>query len=179
LSAFGAVAVWQFTQEIKWPKKIGRILKRYPKAQLSWFLALIAVVYLGRFGEYLHEYYVEFPVYAARDWQYGYEEAVKYAKSKESEVDKIVITSTYGQPHIFTYFYQERDPMEIFWGQMGMYLFREVDWDGDQFMQRTLLVGTHEEIPENIPGNAGKIVKEVYFPDGSVAFRIAQTKGEE
>lgn len=119
----------------------------------------------------LYLYFVTYPVESAREWQYGYKQVAVFAKEHEDEVDKIIITSQYGQPYIFTYFFQDRRPQSVFWGGMIKYLFRDIDWANDQYRPRTLIIGSPEEIPA---GNQG-IIKEIYFPDGSVAFRVVKT----
>ena len=37
-------------------------------------------------------------------------------------------------------------------------------------MKNALLIGTPEEIPDNAPG----ITREIFFPDGTIAFRIVK-----
>jgi len=125
---------------------------------------------------YSYEYHFRYPVYAAPDWQYGYRQMAEYVKEREADVDKIIITSAYGQPHTFTYFWQKRDPMEIFWGQMVKYTFRDIKWEEDKLMENVLLVGTPEQISmDAIPmWERDSIEKEILFPDGEVAFRIVR-----
>lgn len=121
---------------------------------------------------FLYHYFITYPVYSAPDWQYGYQEAVVLARQNEDQVDKIIFTSHYGQPHIFAYFYQNRDPLSVFWGAMSKYLFRDIKWDEDKNLKNVLIVGSPEEIPADSPD----IMKEIIFPDGQVAFRIVKTK---
>lgn len=122
-------------------------------------------------GFFLYHYLVTYPVNSAREWQYGYKQAVSFAQEHEDEVDKIVITSYYGQPYVFTYWYQDRDPQAISWGGAIKYLFRAVRLDGDKLLPNTLLIGAPAEIPQETSG----IIKEIYFPDGKVAFRVVKT----
>ena len=121
-------------------------------------------------GWFMYHYFVTYPVESAREWQYGYKQAAVFAKEYEDEVDKIIITSQYGQPYVFTYFFQDRKPQSVFWGGMIKYLFRDIVWENDQHLSRVLIIGT----PEEIPGSAQGIIKEIYFPDGKVAFRIVK-----
>lgn len=120
---------------------------------------------------FIYHYFVIYPVYSAPDWQYGYKEAVLFARQNEDQVNRIVFTSAYGQPHIFAYFYQNRDPLSVFWGALSKYLFRDLNWPEDEKLTNTLLIGSPQEIPINAPG----IIKEILFPDGQVAFRIVKT----
>ena len=132
-----------------------------------WLWLLIAL----NAGFFFYHYFVTYPVNSAREWQYGYKEVAAVAQEMEDQVDKIVITSYYGQPYIFTYWYQDRDPQAVFWGGMIKYLFREVKYDGDRNMTNTLLIGAPSEIPQGAKG----IIKQIYFPDGEVAFRVVKT----
>jgi len=150
---------------INWSKRLSKKLRL-----TTW--SLFFLFYSLNVGFYLYSYYFRFPVYAAPAWQYGYKEMALYVKQKENEVDKIIITSSYGQPHIFVYFFQKRDSMEIFWGQMTKYMYRDINWEADKQLKNTLLVGTPEQIPLAAIPRWVKIEKEIYFPDGSVAFRI-------
>lgn len=132
-----------------------------------WFWLAVAV----NAGFFLYHYFVTYPVEAAREWQYGYKQVAAEAREHEDKVDKIIISSYYGQPYIFTYWYQDRKPQEVFWGGMIKYLFRPVKLDGDRLLPNTLIIGS----PEDIPAGSDGIIKEIYFPDGSVAFRIVKT----
>lgn len=120
---------------------------------------------------FLQHYFFVYPVYSAPDWQYGYQEAVVFARQNEDQVDKIIFTSFYGQSYIFTYFYQNREPLSVFWGAMNKYLFRNINWPEDEKKFNTLIIGSPEEIPADSQG----IIKEILFPDGQVAFRIVKT----
>jgi len=131
----------------------------------------IALLFTVNLGYFLSCYFVAYPIYAAPDWQYGYKEVAKLAKSYEDQVDKIIVTSTYGQPHTFMLFYQNRDPQQVFWGGMIKYLYRDLNWDEDQNLKNVLLVGSPKEIPTEAKG----LVKEIKFPNGEVAFRIIKT----
>lgn len=122
-------------------------------------------------GWFFYHYFITYPVESAREWQYGYKQAVAFAKEHEDEVEKVIISSYYGQPYVFTYWYQDRDPQAIFWGGAIKYLFRPVKLGGDRLLPNTLIIGS----PEDIPDDASGIIKEIYFPDGSVAFRVVKT----
>jgi len=150
--------------------RLKEMLTKFPR----YLLFGIAAVYLIQYGLFIREYFYDFPVYAAADWQYGYKEAIAYATKYENEVDKIIITSHYGQPHVFVYVYQNRDPLHVLWGGMGKYQYKAINWDGDKFAINTLLIGTPEEIPDKIQDDLGVQLGEVLYPDGKVAFKIVR-----
>ncbi len=150
-------------------------LKRSKNIILYVFFTFVFLAFSWSKINYFKEYYVAYPVYAARDWQYGYQQAIEIAQQYENQVDKIIITSAYGQPHIFTYFFEKREPMSVLWGAMIKYLFRDIKWQEDYSLKNSLLIGTAEEIPSSIPNDMGTLVGEVCFPDGTVAFRAVKT----
>jgi len=152
----------------------------WPKiAKQKLLLGLIVAVYILQFSFFIKDYFVQFPVYAASDWQYGMEEVTKIAHQYENQIDKIIITTHYSQPHVLTYVYQKKNPIDVIYGLMGQkYQFREINWEGDQFCKSCLLIGTEQEIPQEFPGDIANLISETKFPDGSVAFRIIKTKNE-
>ena len=130
---------------------------------------------------YLDMYYVHAPIEAAKEWQYGYKEAVAEMAKKEDAVDKIVVTYAYDQPHIFILFYEKIDPawyqkqwsggeVKRFGRTFGKYEFRNIDWGQDKALKDTLVIGTPGEIPEDVPGK----IADIHFPDGQVAFRVVK-----
>lgn len=142
---------------------------------------LLTVLLIINVAFYLEMYYVHTPVEAAKDWQYGYKEAVLAAKNYESGINKIILTYFYDQPHIFVLFYDKIDPVwyqKQYHGEeiqrsersFGKYEFRRIDWEKDKNMTSVLLIGSPEEIPETAEG----IVKTIYYPNGQVAFRVVK-----
>lgn len=145
------------------------------------FLTIISFGFLLNISYYLDSYYKRMPIESARDWQYGYKEAVFGAARWESEVDQIVMTYNYDQPHIYVLFYRQIDPawyqaqpkgesIMRFERKFGKYVFRPIKWDQDQHLKNVLFIGT----PGEIPVDAKEIVAEIPFPDGQIAFRIVK-----
>lgn len=142
------------------------------KKRMKSFYYLLIGLFIFNFAYYFYTYHWKYSVATAKDWQYGYKELAHYLRDEEDKVEKIIVTSAYGQPHIFIQFWQERKVENVFWGGMKKYLYRDVNWEEDQRMENTLIVGTPEQIPLAAIPRWTKIEKEIYFPDGSVAFRI-------
>lgn len=143
-------------------------------------ITIISGLFLLNFFYYLHMYWVHSPFEYASEWQYGYKQAVEEVKRIENYYNKVIVTYRYDQPYIFFLFYNQVDPSwyqlnfkeeEIgrFKRSFGKYEFRNIDWQKDSQLLNTLFVGTAGEIPDNTTG----IVKNINFPDGSIAFRIA------
>lgn len=107
---------------------------------------------------------------AVKDFQYGYQEAVQYARQKESEVDKVLFTSAYGQPYIYILLFKRLTPIQFHQGALANYEIRDLNWQNDRNRTNILIVGT----PKEIPADAPNIVKEIRYPGGEVAFRIVE-----
>lgn len=151
-------------------------LKNYQIIRISLILLFSLNVFY-----YLNMYFINSPIEAAKDWQYGYKQAVETISLYDNAVDQVIMTYAYDQPHIYVMFYKKIDP---YWYQQqynggeikraerdfGKYVFRNIDWEKDKLLKSVLLIGTASEIPAETPG----IVREVKYPDGSVAFRIVK-----
>jgi len=142
------------------------LLRSYQKVS-----SIIIILFAINAVFFINHYFFAYPIYSAPDWQYGYQQAALTARQNEDQVDKIIFSSYYGQSYIFTYFYQNREPLSVFWGAMNKYLFRNINWPEDEKKINALIIGSPEEIPADAPG----IIKEILFPDGRVAFRIVKT----
>lgn len=59
---------------------------------------------------YLHNYYIHYPRDWFGEWQYGYSQAVSYARQLENSYDYIVITNALERPYIYFLFYNRVDP---------------------------------------------------------------------
>ncbi|OGG06438.1 hypothetical protein A2777_05665 [Candidatus Gottesmanbacteria bacterium RIFCSPHIGHO2_01_FULL_40_15] len=147
----------------------------------SYFKYVFCLLLIINFLYYLHQYYVHTPVEYASSWQYGYKEAVYESEKHYGSVDKIIVTYRYDQPYIYFLFYNRTDPAwyQSLWRgyaikraerQYDKYEFRNINWEQDSQMKNALLIGTPEEIPDNAPG----ITREIFFPDGTIAFRIVK-----
>jgi hypothetical protein len=78
------------------------------------FKIAVAVIYgvlLTAFTEnYLLTLVNGYPAKYSEAWQYGYQQAVSYAKANYLKYDKIIITKKYGEPHEYVLFYWPWDP---------------------------------------------------------------------
>lgn len=107
---------------------------------------------------------------AAKAFQYGYEQAVRYARQQEGDVDKVLFTSAYGQPYIYILLFKKLTPIQFHQGSLANYEIRDLNWPVDRLRKHVLIVGT----PKEIPGDAPNVVDEILFPNGEVAFRIVK-----
>lgn len=147
-------------------------------------LPLSILFFIFNFLYYLHQYYVHTPIEYGYFWQYGNKEAILEAKDLEGKYEKIIMTYRYDQPYIYYLFYRKIDPflyqkqwdyngtgqVDRFKRIIGKYEFRNIDYSKDKHLPKTLLIGTPYEIPIN-----KKVIKKIYFPDGKLAYIIAET----
>jgi 4-amino-4-deoxy-L-arabinose transferase-like glycosyltransferase len=146
-------------------------------------VSLFLILFLFNFTYYLNQYYIHTPREYGDFWQYGYKEALDFAKQNENEFDQIIMTYSYDQPYIYYLYYNNVDPswyqknwnftgngiMPRFERIIGRYDFKNIEGK-DKELKNTLLIGTPDEISE------GESSKEIKFLDGTVAFRIIENK---
>jgi 4-amino-4-deoxy-L-arabinose transferase-like glycosyltransferase len=124
-------------------------------------------------------------------WQYGYKEAVSYAKKHYGEYDKIVFTKRYGEPHEFVLFYwpwepsyYQQDPRLVWDYHANWYwvdAFDKFEFWNDWEVKEKLKI-QNEKLKILLitsPGNwveGGKKLKTISFLDGSPAFEIIEYK---
>ena len=164
---------------------------------------LISVIFSVSFAlvRYLDTYYGEYAHYYSDSWQYGYSQMVDFVKSNGQKYDKIFITKTYGEPHIFYAFYNQLDPKLLwpgenniryeqsdwFWTDRIGKIYFVNQWDIPQGGQRvdtlklesgevvdtkgSLLVTTFNYVPDNV-----EVEEVVEFVDGRFAFVITSVQ---
>lgn len=108
---------------------------------------------------------------ALADMQYGYKEAIEFARSKEPEVDRVFFTNDYGQAYIYLLFYKKLTPMEFRGGGLANYVITDNPWKDGAGSKRVLIVGSGTDFPEQVQG-----IKDILYPDGKLAFRIVEIK---
>ena len=157
--------------------------KKYKPVGIIIVFLIIAALALN-IKYYLESYYVTTPIKYGYFWQYGYKEALAYAKENEGKFNNIIMTYEYDQPYIYYLFYNKIDPgwyqknwdynkngaIDRFKRVIGKYTFRNIDYSKDVNLQKSLLIGAPKEIPDN-----AKVVKTIEYLDGKVAFKIVKT----
>lgn len=157
-------------------------LKIYFQATIITFIAIILSF---EFVRYLESYYIHYPKRYPLSWEYGFKEMVEKLEKYESSYEKVVITDRYDQPYILVLFYKKYDPVKyqpqallsprdkFNFGTVrafDKYEFHSINREEVNRRINTLFVGTPQEISEN-----AKILDQVHFPSGEVAFVIAGT----
>lgn len=139
---------------------------------------------------FLTIYLAWYPRAFARDWQYGYKQAVEYAEANKDKYHDIIFTKWYGEPQLFLAFYGRLDPVEyqreniklkryeelgLPWldqlevYKIGKYSFGSLDWKGHGDNKNTLYIGKADDFWADTT-----YLKQIKFPDGSVAFNIVE-----
>ncbi len=178
LSGFGLYTLWS-------------LLSRLPRFFKFFAKGLFLAGYLFVFLLFWDRYFTHAPLVNSGSWQYGYREAVRFVAENQSHYRKVVFSSKYGQPYIFYLLHNQYPPAvyqkqafltESTTGDVGRVEkldridFRELYWPGDRFEKNILYVASTWEIPlTDIDPSQARVLKEIYFLDGQLAFRIVET----
>lgn len=121
-------------------------------------------------------------------WQYGYKQAVKFAKENLANYDQIIFTKKYGEPHEFVLFYLQYDPYK-YQTDKNLIRYNRSDWFWVDCFDKFMFVNDWE-IKEKIAGlnNALLITSAGNYPpnshrlgtinflDGKIAFEIVELR---
>ncbi|MBI3559324.1 hypothetical protein HY085_02915, partial [Candidatus Gottesmanbacteria bacterium] len=122
---------------------------------------------------YLHQYFIHLPVEDASSWQFGYKELVEKVKIISPKYQDIYVTKVYDQPYIYFLLYggfpaTVKNPGNF---SEGFDKYHFVDFSLKPEIskgQLLVLMGT-DTYSETL-----QTISEIRFPDGSIAFRLAQ-----
>lgn len=102
------------------------IKSKSEKMFVSGFMISFIVVLISMYP-YLNNYYNTYPKLYSRDWQYGYHQVVDYIHANKDKYDLIIFSRHYGEPHMFTLFYENYDPFS-FQNDPALNRFETYDW---------------------------------------------------
>lgn len=112
--------------------------------------AFIGIIILITFVYYIHGYYTYYPKEFSSDWQYGYKQAVEYAKANEDTYDKVFLSDALGRPYAYALFYKQYDP-KLFRGnadvKRDVFGFVHVDAFGKYVFTKHMI---NEKNPEKV-----------------------------
>jgi len=152
-------------------------------------LFTVNVLYFG------YQYFWTAPMTMARDWNWGYKEAVGFIGKVKDEYGKIVLTNDSGESYMHFAFYLPFRP-EIFQEKIsdlpadrqgfdeidkfgighiykiGKFKFRNIDWEKEDKEEGVLWIGTDSEIPDG--DDSLNYLKTIYYPNGSKAFEAVE-----
>jgi hypothetical protein len=172
ISAYGAINIFE------WFKKRMKFLRVI-------FYLLLLIFIPWNIGRYLHQYYIHYPKTYPFAWEYGFEPIVGYVKEVEGKYENIYVTEKLDQPYILFLFYLKYPPA-VFQKEViltprdkfnystvrnfGKYHFQTIDWENLKNKPKSLIIGVEGEIP-----SSAKILKNIYFSNGGLAWQIAET----
>lgn len=169
---------------------IDKISQRRKASFVFYFLLILA--YGTNLIYFLDQYFIHAPIHNSSTSQDGYREVINATLPLRKDDTKVIFTQSYGQPYIYWLFYSKYDPskyqkqnhmVDDSFGDVGKVAsldqieFREIYWPKDRELKKTLYVGNEFDLPyKDITETPGvKIVKEVLFKDGKLAFRVVVT----
>lgn len=120
------------------PKPIGRQV----------MYVLFGLILLAETQGYVQDYYGSYATNSAPDFQYGYAQAIALAHQYHAN-EKIIVTTRYGQPYIYTLLYNRITPQEYHFGALNQYEFRSIQWP--ESATDRLYIASPQEIPPNDP----------------------------
>jgi len=141
------------------------------------FLVLVPLLFLANFTYFTHHYLFHYTREYANEWQYGYKEAIEFAKKNEAQYDRVYFTNQLGRPYIYFLFYLKKDPAwfrekavverEVFGfvkvKSMGKYYFGEKFEERDP-NERVLYFDVVDQVP-----NSARVLRDFYLPNGDQA----------
>lgn len=163
--------------------KINNYNSRYRRFAKIFIYVFIIIFALFNFIFYLNQYFVQQNYFYAQDWIYGYRQLVDYIKPLESKYKKIIVSNRgyMDNSHMFFLFYQKYDPgkylseggtrisgIERNGNMFSNYEFRTFNYNDEKDLP-VLLVGAGNDFGEEF-----KVIKRVYFPDGTEAMRVVE-----
>ena len=134
---------------------------------------------------FYHDYRYHYLSTYSQDWNEGTKQIVNDIKNNENKYDRIIVSTKYGRPYIFFLFYRQY-PLERYLSTrkyrqnfvgvyeidgFDKYEFRDIDYNEDRKLKKTLLVG----LPEDFSSEQ-KAIFSSYFYDGRIAFKAVETQ---
>lgn len=140
------------------------------------FIGLIIFIECAFFLSFWQHYFSAFASESTEAFQERYIPAMKIARDYEKgingkpEVDKVIVSTEYGQPYIYALFVKKPSPIAYQGGTLYKYEFSEVISSSDLERNNTLIVATPRN---NMP--ADKATEIIKGSDGSTRFEIYYT----
>jgi hypothetical protein len=131
--------------------------------------------------------------YRAREWDYGWEKVAESINELDTNLPTTVDTARHG-PHIELLFFLKYDPVkyqhdnfevtnEEYYTKMsrrstwdlGNIKIQPIDWENDTAKKQYLIGDRLAISDEQIKEHDLTLIKDIYYPDGVLAFRIVET----
>ena len=175
---FTALGIASLISKIKDSRESGS-----SSARQKYLMPAVVVALLILFGlnitYYLHMYFGHMNREVSQFWQYGYKQAVEYAKANKDKYKKVVVSTKLEQPHMFFLYYLKYDPLRYLQeggtasggfaeaeNRFDIYEFRPIQWDKEVKDGLTMYIGTPKEI-------SSANLATIYYLDGTQAIKIS------
>jgi asparagine N-glycosylation enzyme membrane subunit Stt3 len=176
ISAYGLFRIYYY---LKSGEKLWSLHKCLPQNHVRILVSTtLTIIAITNVGLYLHDYFVEYPIYSARDWGYGVRDVIKFAETFREKNQTVVVSRTLGtlsvaespQAYILTLFYLKYDPVKYqqSGGKIEGYEICQSDIQECYKGQDKLYVITGLEPIYH------KVLYEVNFSSGGVAARVVR-----
>lgn len=168
-TALGLLLSWDYLNK----QRIGKWAKHI-------CFTLFIVLSLFNISYYFEKYFIQQDLEFSEYWQWGYKEAVSYAKEHHDEYKKIVVSTSLEQPHMFFLFFLKYDPVLYLKGggtasggfkevrnKFDIYEFRPIHWNTETHDGSVLYIGKPSEI-------LGSPLVTIHYLNGNPAMAIAR-----
>lgn len=172
------------------------VFDKLSKKTRSTTIMIYIIIVLAFLGLYLKNYFTNYRINYSWSWQFGYKEAVTFAKENYDKYDKIIVTKKYGEPHEFLLFFWPWDPKKYLNDKEKIAFFQSNWWWVDRFDKfyfvndwqiKDMKLESGDRVdcettkcllitsPDNPPENWGKL-DTINFLDGKSAFEIYENR---
>ena len=155
-------------------------------------LIVVASLWLLLLIFYFHKYFIHYPIESARNFGFGFKEAVGKILEEESKYDKVIMGPGNDPPMIYFLYWSKMSSKVIHeYGTLfspdiiknqPLDKFKVAHWSiTEELEKETLYLLSTKELsldlrnPENIPKNM-KLIEIIKYPDNEVAFYIVSKK---
>ncbi len=148
---------------------------------------LVVLIYSYQITNYIHEYYVHYPLEMPDAWQYGFKELVNYIAPISNNYSQVYITDVSDQPYILFLFYSQYPP-QLFQSNHRLtfrdqynfstvrsytnYNFISIDMTKLSREKNILIVAS----PKELTGKEPNFVKNINYPNGQAVFTVISQK---
>jgi len=105
----GAIPAWQVVSALGATWLIGRCAAWRPIAGRAG-IAVLVVAWAATGALVARALYVDYPVYAAPDWQFGAREVVRFLEAERPNYDGVLVSDGLATPHVLVLFHAPIDP---------------------------------------------------------------------
>ncbi len=137
-------------------------------------------------------YFVHSPFYFSKYWMTPYKQAVAIVNQNKDKYNRIVFSTSLGQPYIYFLYYNKIDPrfflshsksVDNIYGDVGEVSFfdginfEKINWPAERTRNSVLLVGDKYEIPDHPPDQSNLIpLAAIPYVDGSSGLYVVGLK---